>query len=170
MAPNPLKPATLIALLIALAVGCGEPAPTATDAPPAAPPAEAPAAQPEAQSPGPPDAETPPASRAGAPEAPQAPELAERDRYRPPFPERVELFVPPARTNTALMESGEGSSSSVELQGFVTTDRSYAILAIDGVVVPMPEGVEKYGVEVISIAPPNAVLQRGRDRWTASLQ
>jgi hypothetical protein len=44
------------------------------------------------------------------------------------------------------------------------------VLAIDGVISPIPEGGEKFGVQVISINPPHVVLQRGRSRWTASLE
>ena len=43
------------------------------------------------------------------------------------------------------------------------------ILSIDGNLSPVPEGGETYGVQVISIQPPKVVLQRGRSRWTATL-
>jgi hypothetical protein len=44
------------------------------------------------------------------------------------------------------------------------------VLSIDGVISPVGEGGEKYGVQVISIQPPSVVLQRGRSRWTATLE
>jgi len=54
------------------------------------------------------------------------------------------------------------------LKGFVNVDEPRVVLSIDGVISPIPEGGEKYGVQVISIQPPKAVLQRGRSRWTAT--
>jgi len=59
---------------------------------------------------------------------------------------------------------------TVELKGFINVDQPRVILSIDGVVSPVAEGGEKYGVQVISIQPPSVVLQRGRNRWTATLE
>ena len=60
-------------------------------------------------------------------------------------------------------------SESVVLMGFANVDTPRVVLAIDGVVTPLANGDEAEGVRVISISPPTAVLQRGRSRWTASL-
>jgi hypothetical protein len=88
--------------------------------------------------------------------------------FKPPFPER-DLFEAPKRTQSSVRREDE-HGQSVELKGFVNVDEPRVILLIDGVMSPIPEGGEKYGVQVISIQPPNAVLQRGRNRWTATLE
>ncbi|HEX3599076.1 MAG TPA: hypothetical protein VHU84_02975 [Lacipirellulaceae bacterium] len=89
--------------------------------------------------------------------------------FAPPFPDRVELFEPPKRAQNAVKRDDE-HGESVELKGFITVDQPRVVLSIDGVISPIPEGGEKYGVHVISIQPPSVVLQRGRNRWTATLE
>jgi hypothetical protein len=90
-------------------------------------------------------------------------------QFVPPFPERLELFEPPKRAQGTVRRDEQGGET-VELKGFVNVDKPRVVLLIDGVIAPIPEGGEKYGVQVISIQPPNAVLQRGRSRWTATLE
>jgi len=89
--------------------------------------------------------------------------------FKPPFPERADLFEAPKRAQNAVRRDDE-HGQSVELKGFVNVDGPSAVLSIDGVLSPVPEGGEKFGVQVISIDPPKAVLQRGRSRWTAKLE
>ena len=89
--------------------------------------------------------------------------------YEPPFPDRIDLFVPPKRQGGAV-RSGYGGDNSVELMGFVRVDRPRAVLSINGEITPMAEGETQFGVEVISVQPPNVVLQRGRQRWQATLE
>lgn len=89
--------------------------------------------------------------------------------FTPPFPDRLEIFEPPKRAQTSVKRDDE-HGQSVELKGFIDVDQPRVILSIDGVVSPVPEGGEKYGVHVISIQPPSVVLQRGRNRWTATLE
>jgi hypothetical protein len=89
--------------------------------------------------------------------------------YKPPFPDRVDLFVPPKRQGGMRLKEGE-SEDSVELLGFVDVDRPQVVLSVNGQVVPIAEGAAQYGVEVISIQPPKVVLQRGRQRWQASIE
>jgi hypothetical protein len=94
---------------------------------------------------------------------------AQVTEFKPPFPERTDLFEAPKRSqNTARSEDEHGQS--VELKGFVNVDEPQVVLAIDGVLASIPEGGEKYGVQVISIQPPKAVLQRGRSRWPVTLE
>jgi hypothetical protein len=88
--------------------------------------------------------------------------------FTPPFPDRADLFEPPHNSGTVAHREEE-HGSTVELKGFVNVNGPQVVLAIDGVISPIPEGGEKYGVQVISIKPPSVVLQRGRSRWTASL-
>lgn len=89
-------------------------------------------------------------------------------KFQPPYPNRVNPFAPPTRSTRQAQRSGN-SESSVVLLGFAKLDEPKAILNIDGVVSPLANGDQHAGVQVISIEPPNAVLQRGRDRWTASI-
>jgi hypothetical protein len=126
-------------------------------------------------------AKEPPSMAAAAP-APKAkpaaptPELAnpkaataQTAAFTPPFPDRLEIFEPPKRAQNSVKRDDE-HGQSVELKGFIDVDQPRVILSIDGVVSPIPEGGEKYGVHVISIQPPSVVLQRGRNRWTATLE
>jgi hypothetical protein len=88
--------------------------------------------------------------------------------YQAPFPDRVDLFVPPKRQGGVRLD-GE-SEDAVELLGFIRLDRQQVVLSINGQITPIAEGASQYGVEVISIHPPKVVLQRGRQRWQASLE
>jgi hypothetical protein len=101
------------------------------------------------------------------------PTLAENvtpaDAYTPPFPDRVDLFVAPKRQGGGHATQG-GASGAVELNGFVNVDRPRAVLTIDGQLANMAEGEMQSGVEVISIQPPKVILQRGRQRWQATLE
>jgi hypothetical protein len=87
--------------------------------------------------------------------------------YQPPFPDRVDLFVAPKREGGA---HASGESVSVELLGFVEVDQPRAVLSINGQVTPIAAGGVESGVEVISIQPPMVLLQRGRQRWQATLE
>jgi hypothetical protein len=89
--------------------------------------------------------------------------------FTPPFPDRLELFEPQKRAQNSVRRDDE-HGETVELKGFINVDQPRVILSIDGVISPVPEGGEKYGVRVISIQPPTVVLQRGRSRWTATLE
>ena len=150
-------------LCLAAAVGCQS--------------TEAPAPTPAAVSeiPGPlPGATAAPAKASGR--AARTPDLANPKvtsvqvaEFKPPFPERADLFEPPKRAQNTVRRDDE-HGQSVELKGFVNVDGPRVVLSIDGVISPIPEGGEKYGVQVISIQPPKAVLQRGRSRWTATLE
>ena len=88
--------------------------------------------------------------------------------YQAPFPDRVDLFVPPKRQGRARVEGEAGDA--VDLLGFVRLDRQQAVLSINGQITQIAEGASQDGVEVISIQPPNVVLQRGRQRWQDSLE
>jgi len=107
---------------------------------------------------------------------PHTPDLAEPQAvatgvaaFTPPFPERLDLFEPPKRAQSTVRHD-EDHGETVELKGFINVDQPRVVLSIDGVISIVPEGGEKYGVQVRSIEPPNVVLQRGRDRWTATLE
>lgn len=87
--------------------------------------------------------------------------------FKAPFPDRVDLFVAPKRQGGPAQSSGD---NAVELMGFVRVDRQRAVLAINGEIMPLAEGENHFGVEVISVRPPMVVLQRGRQRWQATLE
>ncbi len=89
--------------------------------------------------------------------------------FTPPFPGRLEPFEPP-QSSQGTVRRNEEHGESVELKGFIHVDQQRVVLSIDGVVAPVPQGGEKHGVQVISIQPPSVVLQRGRARWTATLE
>lgn len=108
-------------------------------------------------------------------EGKKLPDLAEPENksakvaeFTPPFPQRLELFEPPQRQSTARRDDEHGET--VELKGFIDVGEPRVVLSIDGVISSVPEGGEKYGVQVISIEPPTVVLQRGRNRWPATLE
>lgn len=128
--------------------------------------------------------DTPTAATSAPAPAPETPKLAPKSApdlanpkstpaqavaFNPPFPDRLDLFEPPKRAQTAVKRDDE-HGESVELKGFINVDQPRVILSIDGVISPVPEGGEKYGVHVIAIQPPSVVLQRGRNRWTATLE
>jgi len=149
-----------LTLIGAVAAGCqsADEAETVDDSVAAAP-AETPAAEPDQPSPS-----------TDSPNNGKKPsELAATSQFAPPFPERLELFEPPKRAQGTVRRDDE-SGDTVELKGFINVDQQRVVLSIDGVISPIAEGGEKYGVQVISIQPPSVVLQRGRSRWTATLE
>lgn len=106
---------------------------------------------------------------------PHAPDLAnpkvttaQTTEFRPPNPERTELFTTKGAQNTVRRADEHGQV--VELKGFINVDQPRVVLSIDNVICAIPEGGEKYGVHVNSIQPPKAILQRGRDRWPVTME
>jgi hypothetical protein len=90
-------------------------------------------------------------------------------QYTPPFPDRVDLFVPPKRQGGVVLKEG-GTEDAVELLGFIRVDKQQVVLSVNGQLTRIAEGDSQYGIEVISIEPPKVLLQRGRQRWQASLE
>jgi hypothetical protein len=117
-------------------------------------------------------ATAPPPAPASEPRTPEladsTPPAAEVTQFTPPFPERHDMFAVKQAQGNVRRDDEKGES--VELKGFINVDEPRVILSIDGVISPVPEGGEKYGVQVLSITPPSVVLKRGRDRWTAKLE
>jgi hypothetical protein len=155
-------------------VGCGQPAdapapvveaPTATAAVASAAPVESVDSLTEAVAKTQADGE----AEAGAPPTVEEDAKGAQAEYQPPFPDRIDLFVPPKRQDGMVFKEG-GSEDAVELLGFVRLDKPQVVLSINGQVTPIFEGGSQYGIEVISIQPPKVVLQRGRQRWQASLE
>lgn len=146
-----------------LAGGCRSSQEKAVEAP--ATPATAPANA-VSETPAPATTEPAPSAPAGAPGA--APKVVATHSFTPPFPNRLDLFAPPKRA-LGTVRKEEEVGAKVELKGFVNVNGPRVVLSIDGVIALIPEGGEKYGVQVISIDPPSVVLQRGRTRWPAKL-
>jgi hypothetical protein len=98
-----------------------------------------------------------------------APQVASaEEEFTPPFPDRVDFFVAPRRARAA-----QRGDEVVELRGFITPpddQGTRVLLAINGTESPIAAGEEKMGVKVISIEQPKVVLQRGRNRWTETLE
>ncbi len=90
--------------------------------------------------------------------------------YEPPFPDRLDLFTAPKRSGRGIAATPEGVERAVELIGFVNVDSQQVVLSIDGKVTPLGVGSQVAEIEVISIQPPVVVLQRGRQRWQATLE
>ncbi len=149
---------------VGLAVTGCQPADDAPATPP--PPVEKVAAPPTDEAGPVDDSATAPVPEA---EAVATPPPVARDHFTPPFPDRTDPFEPPKRAE-GLVRRGDNPGETVELKGFVNVDGPRVVLAIDGIISPLPVGGEKYGVRVIAIQPPSVVLQRGRSRWTASLE
>lgn len=156
----------------ALLVGCAEPAETSAPSTPvaravahAAPTPVVPVAPPPTSSETSSSSDPNLAAGNGVP-ADEKPPVA---NYTPPFPDRKNLFTPPKRQGGVQFKNGE-SEESVVLMGFVRVDEPLAVLSVNGEVVSIAEGAKQYGIEVISIHPPTVVLQRGRQRWQASLE
>jgi hypothetical protein len=57
----------------------------------------------------------------------------------------------------------------VAVRGFMSLDGQRVVLEINGAVHIVGEGEKAEGIDVVSIAPPRVVLQRGGERWTAQL-
>jgi hypothetical protein len=119
-----------------------------------------------------PPTEAPAAAEGPAKQAPAlAPPTADASplAYEPPFPNRTDLFVPPKRVGGVASAQNTGDNA-VLLMGFVRVDQPKAVLSINGEIAPMAAGESRFGVDVISITPPNVVLQRGRQRWQTTLE
>ncbi|MEM9185559.1 MAG: hypothetical protein AAGB00_03595 [Planctomycetota bacterium] len=146
--------ACLLVGLLTAAIGC-----VGGEEPAATPKAKAPGATAGAAEPDQPATADPGAK-------PPGPRVA---RYRPPFPQRTNLFAPKQRAR-AVRTGDRETGGAVELKGFADVGEPKAILAIDGRLIPVSAGDVQFGVQVISIQPPEVLLQRGRSRWTATLQ
>ena len=90
--------------------------------------------------------------------------------YEPPFPDRTNLFEAPKRQGSGRISSNGTKESAIELLGFVNVYGPEVVLSIDGLAATIAEGGSHAGIEVISIKPPAVFLQRGKQRWQASLE
>ena len=93
---------------------------------------------------------------------------SEAATFTPPFPQRDELIQPPNHKGLTKAQRDE-VRTEVILKGFVNVDGTKALLSVNGKVAAMAVGDSQFGIEVVSIAPPQVTLQRGRVRWTEAL-
>lgn len=151
-------------------VGCGE----ATDPPGAAsnaaPPSAAATQKPTVAKSETPSVVPPKTPVAKSEPAEPKPQVVKSDGYVPPFPDRIDMFLAPKRAGTTADAAATSTAPDVALLGFANVSEPLAILAVNGIVLPLAEGATGEGVEVISIQPPTVVLQRDRQRWQATLK
>ena len=89
-------------------------------------------------------------------------------QFKPPFPDRQELFLPPEQQETVKPQAAR-KDSSVKVKGFANADGMHALLVIDGRLTAMRVGESRGGVEVLSVKPPRVVLRQDGQSWTESL-
>jgi len=94
--------------------------------------------------------------------------LTAMTEYEPPYPTRRDKFIPP-KVGLAPRSNDDGVAA-VQLKGLVNVGEPRAVLDIEGATTLLAVGSEKYGVRVISIDDLKVTLERGRTRWTASLE
>ena len=102
---------------------------------------------------------------------PSSPEIeAEGDNvaFEYPFPDREDLFFPPANKPSPNV-TGAQDDDGVVLMGFANLEEAQAILRIDGIVTPLRAGESRGEVRVLAINPPEVKLQRGDRQWVESL-
>lgn len=111
------------------------------------------------------------ASKTVAQIAAAPPSEAEKE-FRPPFPERTELFKqgnadrPTARVYRRQEDEGE----EVRLKGFVNVDRPQAMLQVDGELWIAHEGDSRAELTVVRVSPPNVSITRLGQRLELSIR
>jgi len=101
--------------------------------------------------------------------APADEPTAAQDTFEPPFPDRHELFLPPASVDPEIASAASRRLNGVMLKGFVRVDGLRALVDVGGELMTLKEGDEQSGVRVVSIQPPEATFQRGEQQWKLSL-
>ena len=91
-----------------------------------------------------------------------------QSQFKPPFPDRVELFVPPNRPKQGKRPRSR-DTADVELKGFIDVDGPKVLLSFDGQVKALAAGCKSGGVQVVEIRKPAVTLKRGQTTWTESL-
>jgi len=90
--------------------------------------------------------------------------------FAPPFPNRVELFVPPGRPKQ-IKRASDAGGDQLKFNGFAWTEGGpiRAALVVDGVLIHLGVGESHGSLEVVAISEQSVTLQRGRTRWTESV-
>lgn len=110
--------------------------------------------------------DNPPATNEDRPPATQ--EEREEAAFEYPFPDREDLFLPPAK-KTLTRETQTEADEDVVLMGFADVGGARVVLKIDGIVTSLRVGESRGEVRVLAIDPPKVDLQRGERQWTESL-
>ena len=96
---------------------------------------------------------------------------AQAAEFKPPFPERADLFEAPKGGPRARSGATMSTARSVELKGFVNVDepqrRAFDRRQSSH---PCPKAAKSMACRSFRSSRPKAVLQRGRSRWTATLE
>ncbi len=87
--------------------------------------------------------------------------------FQPPFPNREELFLPPAERPASATRAR--SDHDITLMGFVNVDGKKALLKIDGIITPLGAGQSRGEIRVLAVDPPRVTLRRGNREWTERL-
>ncbi|MBX7168055.1 MAG: hypothetical protein K1X74_17095 [Pirellulales bacterium] len=99
---------------------------------------------------------------------PEAAAPVSEPEFQPPYPERDDYFKRPEIAKVARTDSA-ARDSAVELKGFVDVEGLKALVTIDGLLTTVAQGEQHSGIEIIEVAPPKVIFQRGRVRWTEAL-
>lgn len=105
---------------------------------------------------------------AGSDNPPATQEEREEAAFEYPFPDREDLFLPPAK-KTFTRETQTEADEDVVLMGFADVGGARVVLKIDGIVTSLRVGESRGEVRVLAIDPPKVDLQRGERQWTESL-
>ena len=90
-------------------------------------------------------------------------------QFKPPFPDRQELFLPPDQREQVSAPAAPKKNSSIQVKGFANADGMHALLVIDGRLTAMRVGESRGGIEVLSVKPPRVILRQDGQSWTESL-
>lgn len=96
-------------------------------------------------------------------------ESSQGDRvFTPPFPERVDLFLPP-HEKPKVGDVPYAVVPDVSLRGFADVGGPRVLLSINGRVVTLAQGESHGDLSVLTLKPPSVTLRRGVMQWTESL-
>ncbi len=88
--------------------------------------------------------------------------------FKPPFPNRQELFLPPEK-HEAKPEQPATKRPAIQVKGFANADGMLALLVIDGKMTALRVGESRDKIEVLSIKPPKVMLRHEGQSWFESL-
>ena len=92
--------------------------------------------------------------------------------FRPPFPERTELFKLSStdRATPKVYRQQDDDQQKVRLKGFVNVDRPQAMLQVDGELWIAREGESRSELTVVRVAPPSVSITRLGQRLDLSIR
>ena len=101
-----------------------------------------------------------------------SPSSEEEKEFRPPFPERTELFKQGAagRSAARVHQRQEDKGEGVALKGFVHVDRPQAMLQVNGELWIAHEGDSRAELPIVRVSPPNVSITRLGQRLELSIR